>query len=78
MLAVAAYLIAFVLVAFLGEATAWWWWFVPVFGTVKIWGANVMLGMFHAGILLVVLVSVLLVRTLGRDVTRYGSRQTSA
>lgn len=53
-LAVAAYSISYLIVAFASESTVWWWWFVPVYGTIKIFGAGVLLGIFHVGILFVV------------------------
>jgi FtsH-binding integral membrane protein len=68
-------LIAFLVVAFVGESTGWWWWLVPVFGTVKIFGASVMLGMLYGCILLVVLVGALVLQTRR---ARYEFRHKSA
>jgi hypothetical protein len=50
-LVVMAYSIAYFVVAFSSDATVLWWWFVPVYGTIKIFGASILLGIFHVAII---------------------------
>ncbi len=42
---------AYLFTAFTSDATDWWWWFVPVYGTAKIFGASIVLGAVHVGVL---------------------------
>lgn len=50
-LVVVAYSVAYFVLAFASDSTAWWWWFVPVYGTVRIFQASVLLGFAHVGTL---------------------------
>jgi hypothetical protein len=50
-LGIAAYSLAYLGVAFTDDATRWWWWFVPIYGSVQIFGTSAGWGLFHVGIL---------------------------
>lgn len=54
--AAVGYSITYFVVALNSDSTLWWWWFVPIYGAIKIFGASLVQGVFHVGILPVVYV----------------------
>lgn len=46
-----AYAIAYLAVATGTDSTETWWWFVPVYGSIRIFGESLWLGVFHVGML---------------------------
>jgi hypothetical protein len=67
--AVVGYSVTYFVVALNSDSTVWWWWFVPIYGTIKIFGASLRQGILHVGIVPAVYLGWSIVETWGSDLT---------